>query len=276
MTSVSFSGLTTQPLHSFNEANSKDYIGNQTLCDVSSLKCYKCDETHVNFWINAKTLPSFPANCSLVEAENQFTGLIRWFTLPNGKESYVDYLDAFYPHFLPKDSSRFFVFVAIERELKTASSRALVYSCTTDNCNNETNLRRALSSLTLKENFAPLDVLFNNSTKKFTEQSSCIEFSNSTHIECPSSASPLSSCSTCLLLEIDAPSRELCARCPKGSTKAGPEFVERRVFFFPGNKTRLGDQSILACRTKGCNALDNAEKIHQLSTIEFDFKEFFP
>ncbi|CAF1134886.1 unnamed protein product [Adineta ricciae] len=246
------------------------------LCDVSSLKCYKCDETHVNFWINAKTLPSFPTNCSSVEAEKQCTAVVRWFTLPNGKESYVDYLDNFYPYFLPKDSSRFFVFVAIERELRTASTRALVYSCTTDNCNNETSLQRALSSLTLKENFAPLDVLFSNNTKKFTQQSSCIEFSNSTHIECPSSASPLSLCPACVLLEVDGPSRELCARCPNESTTTDVDSVERRVFFFPGNKTRLGDQSTLVCRTKGCNALDNAEKIHQLSTIEFDFKEFFP
>ena len=95
------------------------------LCDVSSLKCYKCDETHVDFWINATTLPSFPTNCSPVEAKKQCTAVIRWFTLPNGKESYVDYLDEFNLYFVPKDSPLFFAFVAIERELRTSSSRAL-------------------------------------------------------------------------------------------------------------------------------------------------------
>ena len=95
------------------------------LYDVSSLKCYKCDETHVDFWINATTLPSFPTNCSPVEAKKQCTAVIRWFTLPNGKESYVDYLDEFNLYFVPKDSPLFFAFVAIERELRTSSSRAL-------------------------------------------------------------------------------------------------------------------------------------------------------
>jgi hypothetical protein len=242
--------------------------------EVSSLKCYKCDESHFDFWVDVKTFPSFPTNCSSVEAKHQCTGFIQWFTLPDGKESSIDYLDEF--EVLPKDSSLFFVLAGVYRELRTASTRALVYSCTTDNCNNQTSLKQALASLTLEENFAPLDVLFANDTKNFTEQSSCVDFSNSTHLECPSSASPLSSCAACLLLEIDSSSREFCARCPKELPIMRVDFVERQVFFFLENRTRLADSSTLVCRTKGCNELDNVNKIHKLSKLEFDFKKFFP
>jgi hypothetical protein len=241
---------------------------------ASSLECYKCAESHVDFWIDAKTLPSFPTNCSLVTAKKQCTAAIRWFTLRDGKESYVDYSDDFDLDFLPKDSSLFFAFVDIERELQTASTRALIYSCMTDNCNDQASLQRALNSLTLEENFAPLDVLFNKDTANFTDQSSCVNFSNSTHLECPTQASPLSSCSSCLLLEMES-FQEVCARCPAVPPGPNVDFVDRQVFFFLENRTRLADKSTLVCRTKGCNALNNVEKVHQLSKLEFDFNKFF-
>ncbi len=61
----------------------------------------------------------------------------------------------------------------IECDLQTASTRALMYNCTTDNCNNQTNLQRALNG----------------------------KLSNSSHVEYPLSESPLSSCLNCLLLQ---------------------------------------------------------------------------
>ena len=246
------------------------------LHQTSSLKCYQC-ESHADFWIDDKTLPSFPSNCSVIEAEYQCTASIRWFTLKDGKESCINYDHDLDLRFLPKNSSFSFVFAGMERELETASTRGLIYSCTTDNCNNGESLKQALSSLTLKENFAPLDVLFSNGTANFTDQSSCVDFSNSTHLDCPMQASPLSSCPICLLLEMESPSSpELCARCPKEPVRpVDLEFVQRRVFFFLSTRTRMADTVTLSCRTKGCNALNNVKRIHRLSRLEFDFKKFF-
>ncbi|CAF1594816.1 unnamed protein product [Adineta steineri] len=68
--------------------------------------------------------------------------------------------------------------------------------------------------------------------------------------------------------------REVCARCPKELPTLDLDFLNRRVFFFLENSTRLVDKSTLVCRTKGCNALYNVEKIHKLSKMEFDFNKF--
>jgi hypothetical protein len=239
----------------------------------SPLKCYHYVEQHANFWIDTKTLPSFPTNYSVVEAKHQCAATIRWFTLPDGKESFVDYRNDVITPMLPENSSLSFVYVGIYRDLRSASTRALVYGCAIDYCNNRTNLLKTLTSLSLTENFALLDVLFKNDTTNFTDQSSCVEFSNSTHLKCPSSATPLSSCSNCLLLEKESP-QELCARCPNEPYERN-DYALREVVFLFKNRTRLADEITLACRTKGCNALANVNRIHRLSKIEFDFKNFF-
>lgn len=238
-----------------------------------TLKCYYYEEQHGNFWIDTRTLPQFPTNYTIIEGKNQCAASIRWFTLPDGKESFVDYRNDMPIPNLPKNASFPFVVAGAHRELQAASTRALIYGCATDYCNNRTNLLKALTSLLLRENFAPLDILFSNGTRNFTEQNSCVEFSNATRIKCPSSATPLSSCSYCFLSEKDSP-QEFCARCPEES---GPsfDFAFREVIFLLKEKIRAIDQIELICRTTGCNALNNVNKIHQLSKIEFDFKNFF-
>jgi hypothetical protein len=241
-----------------------------TFHKTSSLQCYDYDEQRVNYWIDPETIPSFPTEASLVEAEDQCTIRIRWLTLPKGKESFIDYLSVYSFDFLPKGSSFPFARVSIERDLESASTRTLIYSCTTDYCNNRTNLQQILSSLTLEENFASLDVLFSNDTAKFTDQNSCVNFSNATHFNCPPSASRLLKCGACLLLEMELPN-EFCARCPEKTLVRNRDFVRRQVFFLFKNRTRLADQIKLVCRTKGCNALANVKKIHQLSKLEFNF-----
>ncbi|CAF3912749.1 unnamed protein product [Adineta steineri] len=167
--------------------------------------------------------------------------------------------------FLSAGSSLFFVFVDLERELQTKSTRTLLFSCTTDKCNNQTSLQRILNALALEENFQPFDILFNNNSKPFTEQNSRTDFSNSTHFECPTSG--------CFLSEMES-IREVCARCPKELPTLDLDFLNRRIFFFLENSTRLVDKSTLVCRTKGCNALDNVKKIHHLNKMEFDFNKF--
>ncbi|CAF1375207.1 unnamed protein product [Adineta steineri] len=144
-------------------------------------------------------------------------------------------------NFLPAGSSLFFVFVDLERELQTKSTRTLLFSCTTDKCNNQTSLQRILNALTLEENFQSFDILFDNSSKSFTEQNSCTDFSNSTHFLCPTSG--------CFLSEMKS-IHEICARCPKELPTLDLDFLNRRVFFFLENSTRLVDKSILMCRTK--------------------------
>ncbi len=237
---------------------------------ASSLQCYEYIRHDVNFWIDSKTIPPFPTEESLFDAENQCTAMVRWFTSRKGKTSYVRYLLDYSFDSLPKGSSFSFVQASVERNLQSGSTRTLIYSCTTDYCNNRTNLQKILNALTLEEDFAKLDALFSNDTTGFSEQSSCINFSNATHLRCPPSASHLWKCRACLLMEMKSP-EEFCARCPERIPMMDDDYVLRQVFFFFENQTRVADQIKLACRTKGCNALANVELIHQLSKLEFNF-----
>ncbi|CAF4124493.1 unnamed protein product [Adineta steineri] len=165
-----------------------------------------------------------------------------------------------------QDSQEFIKKISVVSPFDILSSANVTTAfCTTDKCNNQTSLQRILNALTLEENFQPFDILFNNNSKPFTEQNSCTNFSNSTHFECPTSG--------CFLSEMES-TREFCARCPEELPTLDLDFLNRRVFFFLENSTRLVDKSTLVCRTKGCNALDNVEKIHQLSKMEFDFNKF--
>ena len=129
-----------------------------------------------------------------------------------------------------------FVHASIERNLQSASIRTPIYSCTTDYCNNHTNLQRVLSALTLDEDFAKLDVLFSNDMEEFTEQSSCINLTNSTHPRCPQSASPLSKCRACVLMEMKSP-EGFCGRCPDKTPVMNVDYVKHDAFFFFKNRT---------------------------------------
>ncbi|CAF3123973.1 unnamed protein product [Rotaria socialis] len=246
--------------------------------DVSSLKCYKCDANRVNFWIDVNNLPHFFDDCPLVEAQKQCSSSIRWLTLGILQETLVEYEDDVDEQYRPKDSSLSYVFVDIERNTHSASSRLFLYTCTTDKCNDRTSLLRAFKSLNLEQNFTQLDILFGHDNTSFMEQSSCLEFSNSFHPDCPSTATPLSLCSNCFLLSTQSSSSQphICARCPQDSADKDKNMVKRHVYFFLENRTRLADTITLRCTTKACNSLTNLNRIHQLSKLEFDFNQFYP
>ncbi|CAF3928612.1 unnamed protein product, partial [Rotaria sp. Silwood1] len=184
--------------------------------DVSSLKCYKCDANRVDFWIDVNNVPPFMDDCPLVEAQKQCSSSIRWLTLGDLRESLVEYEEYVKDENPPNGSSLSYVFVNIERNTRSGSSRLLLYSCTTDKCNDRTGLLRAFRALNLEQNFAQLDILFGHDNTSFTEQNSCLEFSNSSHPDCPATANPLSMCSNCFLLSTDS-SQQICARCPADS-----------------------------------------------------------
>lgn len=241
---------------------------------ASTLSCYSCPSAQLDFWVDAKSVPPFSSNCSVIEAKKQCSTTIRWEETGPTRKTSVNYLGDFDFDLLPKDSSLFFVFIDLERELQTKSSRALLYSCTTDRCNDRASLQRVFDALTLDENFAPLDELFSNNTAAFADQESCVDFANSTHLDCPASASSRPECAGCFLLAMDS-TGEVCARCPQELPTLRLDLLNRRVLFFPENRTRLAEKSELVCRTKGCNALDNVHRIHQLSKLEFDFEKFF-
>ncbi|UJR07215.1 hypothetical protein I4U23_011503 [Adineta vaga] len=247
------------------------FIG--TFHAVSSLQCYKCDSNRVDFWIDANNVPPFLDDCPVVESQKQCSAVIIWLTLGDLKESLVEYEDDVSEEYRPRDSSLSYVFVDIERNTHLASSRRLIYSCTTDKCNNRANLLRAFQALNLVQNFAQLDVEFGDENISFTEQTSCLEFSNSSHADCPSTASPLSTCSNCFLLSTESP-HQICARCPMDSS-IYKNMITRQVYFFLENRTRLADTTTFRCTTNACNSLENLDRIYKLSTLEFDFNQFY-
>ncbi|CAF1685776.1 unnamed protein product, partial [Adineta ricciae] len=194
-------------------------------------------------------------------------------TIGDLKESLVEYEDDSSEEYRPTDSSLSYVFADVERNTESASSRILLYSCTTDLCNDRTNLLRVFQALNVEQKFAQLDVLFGLDNVSFTEQNSCLDFSNASRSDCPSTASPLSTCSNCFLLATETP-QQLCARCPVDSFKY-KNMINRQVFFFLENRTRLADTTTLRCTTKSCNSMENWNRIRELSTLEFDFNRFY-
>ena len=244
-----------------------------TFRDVSSLKCYKCDENRVDSWVDVNNVPPFLDDCPVVESQKQCTASILWLTLGELKETLVEYEDDLYQEHRPSHSSLSYVFANVERNTRSASSRLLLYSCTTDQCNDRPSLLRAFQALSLEENFTSLDRLFGSDNIPFTEQSSCLDFSNSSDAGCPSMANPLSACSNCFLLSTESP-QQMCARCPIDSFK-DKNMVNRQVYFLLENRTRLADTKTLRCTTKACNSLENWNKIGELSRLEFDFNRFY-
>ncbi|UJR29361.1 hypothetical protein I4U23_010573 [Adineta vaga] len=223
----------------------------------------------INYWINVRQLPEFPEDCHLVQADKQCSTAIRWLSLEDGKKSLIDYFGDVSSDLLPKDSSLHFSFALISHTPRLGSDRLLLHSCTTDKCNNRTSLLKAFQSLILEEKLSTLNNLFHNGSFSFTDGSSCLNYTNTTHLDCPPMATDLSYCSSCLLLSIESPS-EICARCPAFYDMPN-NIVDRQVYFFPDNRTRLGDKISLRCTTKACNSLETWERIHQLSTLEYKF-----
>ncbi len=222
---------------------------------MSTLQCYKCDANRVDSWIDVNNLPPFMDDCPLVKVEKQCSSSIRWLSLQDLKETPVEYEGDINEEDRPRDSSLSYSFVDIKRDTHSASSRLLIYSCTTDKCNDRTSLLRSFQALTLEEDFSPLNILFDNRSTPLTEQSSCLDFSNSTNRNCPPTASFLHSCSNCFLLSMESP-RQICARCPADPGKDN-NMVDRQVYFFLENRTRVADTITLRCTTKVCNSLEN-------------------
>jgi hypothetical protein len=150
----------------------------------------------------------------------------------------------------------------------------LIFSCmSTDQCNNESNLKKILSSLVIEDKFREellplIQVVYPFNPKP----AACFNFTNATSY-CP--PVDLDNCQRCEISidQLYLTDGEVCATCHRNSVNVNT--VIHSVTFLLNNRTQLNDHVQLDCQLKGCNSLANIHKIYNASNITFDFGKFF-
>jgi hypothetical protein len=165
-------------------------------------------------------------------------------------------------------------FMAVAHDQETPQViHSFQYFCTSwDKCNNETNLKQILRSLVIEEKFAQELIPLIHVVSPFNPQSAaCIEFNNYTNY-CP--PTDLSTCPRCQILadKWSSSSQDFCATCP--SLSLSSNVVLRSTTFMLNNRTQLADKALLDCQLKGCNSIDNVNRIYKASKITFNFDTY--
>ncbi|CAF1473856.1 unnamed protein product [Adineta ricciae] len=108
---------------------------------------------------------------------------------------------------------------------------------------------------------------FDNSTA-----ATCLSFRNVTS-QC---AQPdLNNCKRCITNVYHSHSNidTICATCDTSNVYVNN--IQREVEFLLDNRTQLDDRITIKCQGKGCNSVENINKIRQTSTITSDFDKLF-
>ncbi len=239
---------------------------------VSSLSCYSCKLILVNYLVTSDTVPSF-TECKLVNSTD-CSIVVSWDLTDMITTIVVDTQMAPPPQNVTEDFITPIAFMEMISNQETALlSHALFFSCmSSDKCNDETNLKRILRSLVIEDKFHQELYPLLKSVSPFDPNSAaCFEFSNATD-DCPSK--DLDHCRRCQTT-VDksfSVSSKVCATCPRYSIDANG--VIRSAIFLLNNRTQLVDHVELDCQLKGCNSLDNINRIYKASKITFDFDKF--
>jgi hypothetical protein len=147
------------------------------------------------------------------------------------------------------------------------------YVCLSDKCNDEVTLKQILRSLVIEEKFAQELIPLLQIVSPFDPvAATCYELNNSTE-DCPST--DLRTCQRCHI-SIDkqpSPSQQICATCPQFSDNSNS--VSRQSMFLLTSQTQMQNVAKINCQLKGCNSINNVNRVYETSKITFDFGEFF-
>ncbi|CAF3162448.1 unnamed protein product [Rotaria socialis] len=148
-------------------------------------------------------------------------------------------------------------------------TRSISYTCSTDNCNSLTALKRLLNSLTLYDDFNSLKNLLRKETP--FDGDWCLFKANTSWLECALLIPP-ESCKECSFQGMSVQgSIEICLNCLQDDI--GETSISHEVDFDIANRTRL-DHWILECQFNKCNFENNGDLIRQKSISNFDFAKF--
>jgi hypothetical protein len=147
------------------------------------------------------------------------------------------------------------------------------YVCLSDKCNDEVNLKQILRLLVIEEKFAQELIPLLQIVSPFDPlAAACYEFNNSTE-DCPST--DLNTCQRCHI-SIDkqpSPSQQICATCSQFSEDSNS--VSHQSMFLLKSQIQSQNVAKINCQLKGCNSINNVNRVYETSKITFDFVEFF-
>ena len=245
---------------------------------ILSLQCIQCKENIVvNYTVTSETVPSF-AHCQYnTSLARQCFIRVTWDQINNTTTLWVD---SFY-FSSPKASVRGSEDLNAATVLRVSPDRhapslehLLEYDCSSeDRCNNETNLKKILQSLIMKDRFlqeiTPILKIISPFDPKSAE---CFDFNNAS-LFCDKK--DLNNCPHCssTVTRFNPFDVEVCQTCPSDGYReniamrfVGFQFITRKNIF---------DSVDCSCQLKGCNSIENSNKIYNASQITFDFDKFY-
>lgn len=240
---------------------------------VLSLQCYHCHEAiKLNYMVTSETIPSISSQCQLVNTSicsidvvwNLQTNTSSVFPLASGALRGREVVP-----------NRFGVFLQLDIRSKNITDEwgHLFYydGNLIEKGNDEINLKKMLRSLSIEEHFQQEIVPLIQVIPSFDPKTAnCSEFRQHDS-ECP--RSDLNTCSRCMaFVNQTASDEKVCATCPYESDEAN--MVVRYKTFFSNNQTVDADATFLTCQQKGCNSLDNINRVKSASKITFNFDEY--
>jgi hypothetical protein len=162
----------------------------------------------------------------------------------------------------------------MDSNLRTSLAHTVDYDCnSSDKCNGERALKNLLRSVVIEDQFqqelSPLLKVVSSFDAKAAE---CFNFNNATF---PCSPADLSTCKRC---EIEIAKSlsfndQVCATC--NSDAFEPNSVQRIKTFSLNNRTQDSDFAALNCQLRGCNSIENVNRVYQASKISLNFDEYF-
>ncbi len=240
---------------------------------VSSLHCYSCEGGFIlNYTVTNNTVPSF-SKCQVV------SGGICWFTVlwdrnRNQSSILVDSIDARSTNYAVEHiiMATADMYVIKQHEIPQVN-HSFGYVCLSDKCNDEVNLKQILRLLVIEEKFAQELIPLLQIVSPFDPlAAACYEFNNSTE-DCPST--DLNTCQRCHI-SIDkqpSPSQQICATCSQFSEDSNS--VSHQSMFLLKSQIQSQNVAKINCQLKGCNSINNVNRVYETSKITFDFVEFF-
>jgi hypothetical protein len=223
--------------------------------------------------VTTDTVPSF-SECRLVNA-TQCTITVAWDLNINTTAIIVEGQNGPSTKNASEDFTTPMVFMetAHDKEIPILI-HSLFFICMSGNkCNDEMSLKRILHSLVIEEKFVQeLSSLIKVVSPFNAKSAACFEFNNSTG-NCP--PNDLENCQRC---DISADKwfssgEEFCATCPHFSSNSN--LIMYTTTFILNNRIQLANHALLDCQLKGCNSINNINRIYKASKITFDFGEFF-
>ena len=241
---------------------------------ISSLNCYYCQEVIVvNYTITSDRVPSF-SNCTVIEAQ-QCSISLTWNIHNDTSAIVVGDRHAEAKYNASQDMAMGIVFMDIApNKVTVLLAHNLFFSCTTaDKCNDEDGLKKMIRSLTIEDQFRQELASLISIASSFDGRTAGCSDSHSGPGYCP--ASVLTACQRCVITvdQILTLDKQICASCPQYSLNTNA--IMRQTTFLLNDRSVFSEHVQIDCQQRGCNSMDNINRVYRARKIAFNFDEYY-